>query len=122
MQAALDIGTAASAELATAHRNGRQRSAAKLRQRTKKKRPRAPAFAAFLVEHFGLETLRGSGGDGGGDKASRGPRFPSVLDVAGGQGDLAWCLCATHGVPTTVSRTDPRRDSRLSNSLSLSLL
>ena len=45
-------------------------------------------FVRWLVETFGLETLRGDpGGEG-------------ILDIAGGRGAVAFALQATHGIPT----------------------
>jgi hypothetical protein len=100
--------------------SGRQRKQLRLRYRRQAKKYRCPEYAAWLVETFGLATLRGElgggGGGGGGDDEEGGAGgssrrmdgintqcgVPSVLDVAGGHGDLAWTLCLNHGIATTV--------------------
>jgi hypothetical protein len=75
----------------------------KVRLRTKAMKPRCIHFAAWIVETFGASLLRGDW-DGIGDGRGR-----TVMDVAGGHGDLAWALCTTHGIPTTVVDPMPLR-------------
>ena len=58
----------------------------------KTKSHRAAIFATWLVDTFGLETLRKGTG---------------VLDVAGGRGDVSWELFAKLGVPCTL--VEPRQ-------------
>ena len=66
------------------------------RQRRPKNGDRAAVFRQFIVRTFGVELLRSNGG---------------VLDVAGGQGVLAFELLNIHGIPVTV--IDPRPTLRL---------
>lgn len=75
-------------EFMLAIRSGRQRSGLKKRLRMKCKRTRGADFASWLIQAFGSENLVRPEG--------------TVLDVAGGHGDLAWALVGK-GVSTTVS-------------------
>eukprot|EP00729_Bicosta_minor_P028162 gene28162-24166_t len=54
-------------------------------------------FAKFLVDTFGREALKGGTG---------------VVDVAGGNGDLAHCLSSLYRIPCTVIDTDLRPRSK----------
>jgi hypothetical protein len=81
-------------------RSGRSRQQLRSRLRAKQKLTRGPDFANWLVDTFGLDSLRGAGTSGAQN---------AVLDVAGGRGDLAWALCVHHAVATTVVDPMPLR-------------
>jgi hypothetical protein len=67
---------------------------------------RAGLFAAWLVHTFTAARLRGEGrGRGAAPGATVG-----VLDVAGGQGDVALALQLDHGIPAVL--VDPVRPSQ----------
>ena len=82
----------------------RQQRYKRLRLRSKAMRPRCINFAAWIVETFGVERLRGAS-----VRADLRRKRLTVMDVAGGHGDLAWALCVTHGVPTTTVDPMPLR-------------
>lgn len=91
-------------------------SADKARNRTRhhvRNRSKAGAFRRWLVDTFGVDTLRGVGGGGNADGGGGGSEChqlrgdeTGVLDIAGGKGELAFELQNLSGVPVTV--IDPR--------------
>lgn len=76
--------------------SGRQRKQMRLRYRRQAKKIRCPEFAKFLISTFHLRKNEGE------DDAYSSMNQCGVLDIAGGHGDLAWALCVTHGINTTV--------------------
>ena len=68
-------------------------------------------FAAWLVDTFGVETLRGGENDGGsGTHATRKHATSGgVVDIAGGRGLLSFELALEHGVPVTLVDPKPLR-------------
>jgi hypothetical protein len=70
-------------------------------------RGKAGAFRRWLINTFGINTLRGDNNNNGGDgNGERGRDGEGVLDIAGGKGELAFELLNISGVPVTV--IDPR--------------
>lgn len=67
-------------------------------------------FAAWLVDTFGVEALRGGENDGSSAHTMR-PNATSggVVDIAGGRGLLSFELALEHGVPVTLVDPKPLR-------------
>ena len=67
-------------------------------------------FAAWLVDTFGVEALRGGENDGSSAHTMR-PNAMSggVVDIAGGRGLLSFELALEHGVPVTLVDPKPLR-------------